>query len=302
MPSLRVKVPVGTSILPHTFAHHAKVKAGLTGLVLRSKAPLPGPDLFKGLGSLFGKGSAPLPGPNVFPAQARGMGAFCINANPVLPGPNVFQRFFGGKPFPGAACTRCSKPCKKRGMGDDTSLMLAPDNASSLDLGNGNISDLFGIGLPSSALAPAQQAPLLSTSDIFGSTLAPAQAVTASPIIFTSSGSGWQPGGSSYAASTNPSLDAYNQALTNAQANNPALNVPSNLAALSQAAGAASPAQLQQAAKALNAQAAPSGQTFSQFLNSSTLITGYANSTVLLGGGALGVLAVALMNARKGKR
>ena len=110
-------------------------------------------------------------------------------------------------------------------------------------------------------------------------------------------------------ASSNPALDAYNQALTNAQAANSALSNPSTLAKLSTAAGAATPAQLTAAASQLTpasttAAAATPGiaAQITNWLAESTVISGVSNSTVAFGGAAALVLVSLLASKKKGKR
>lgn len=280
MPTITVTVPTGKA---NNFMHRAKVRAGLGGLLLRSKVPLPGPDVFKGLGALFSRAVAPLPGPNVFPS--RGVGAFFVQApKTIFPGPNVFQKFMGGRPSPNRNPLAC--PCqmlkKRRGMGQDPNLDLGYDPSALLTVGGSEnpygAQSIYG-------LSPSAGAP---TYDV-GITQEP----SVSPLSLS-------PGvGTVYSPSTNPSLDAYNQALTNAQAQNAALNNPNTLAALSNAAAAATPAQLTQAAAALTP---ASTSSLSTYLGQSTIVTGYTNGMVLAGAAVLGVLGVSLIKSSGKKK
>jgi hypothetical protein len=173
-------------------------------------------------------------------------------------------------------------------MGQDNGTYMA-----SLEAGNPTLEQLgyapsggsFTVaGLPEGGAASTVSVPSDIGSDLYSPTPAPAASV---PTVI-------------YQPSTNPSLDAYNQALTNAAASNPSLLNPQTLASLSQAAAVATPQQLQTAAQTL---ATPSfTQQISTWLSSSTLIAGVANSTVALGSGAVVVLLAALSSRKKGRK
>ena len=300
MPTVTIKIPRTSS-----FANRAKVRAGLGGLILRSGVALPGGNIFKGLGALFGRGEAPLPGPSVFPrsrgigdlysrgsaplpgpnvfSQARGMGAFFVRTpRPVLPGPNIFQKYLGGKPFPRRgcpkSCSHCANTCGKRGMGDDSEDVYAAA-ADPSDPGYAQAQQILS-ALPTSG-ADLYNAPSdLGSSLVFSPSPAPATAST--PLTS--------------ASSSNPSLDAYNQALTNALGNSAPLSTTA-LQTLSNAAAVATPTQLAQATTALT----PTTSSLSTYLGSSTILTGYTNGEVLAGAGLLGVGVLAFVSARKKK-
>ncbi len=306
-----------------TFATRARRRAGLGAFVGEpAKPPLPAANVFagRGLGAFYGHPATgpansfaplargmrsyyghPATGPaNFFAPLARGMRAFFARtpqpplpaAGPLgrgvasfftrpvrvpLPAGNVFAAYGGHN------CATCTKRCfKRRGMGQGSDLDLGYDPSALLTTGGSDnpygAQSIYGLSTPGAA----------PTYDV-----GIAQEPTVSPLTLP-------PGtGTGYSPSTNPSLDAYNQALTNAQASNPALLNPNTLATLSNAAAVATPAQLATATAALNQSSTTS---LSTWLASSTLISGYPNTTVLLGAGAIGVLLLALMQARKGRR
>jgi hypothetical protein len=88
--------------------------------------------------------------------------------------------------------------------------------------------------------------------------------------------------------SSNPSLDAFNQALTNAQATNPTLDAASVLLAV------ATPAQLQQATAALQ------GSSTSWF-SQETIIPGISNGAALVGTVTFTLVLYAVLRATKGE-
>ena len=136
-------------------------------------------------------------------------------------------------------------------------------------------------------------APTFSYSDPTLSSLTLAPAPTPLPTLSL------QPGGSSLLPTTsNPSLDAFNQALTNAQAVNPALTTASVLASMGTSLATATPAQLRKHQHAKCASIAqPEQLAFRQHD-----FAGLHNGTVLFGGAGIAVLLSALLAAKKGKR
>lgn len=292
------------------FASRARRRYGLRAFCVTGSPPLPGPNVFAGLAgcngcaSPCGMGSIPavvtptvMPSPSNFgmlAPRARGVGAFRSSVpRPPLPAGNVFIPFLRGlgafmgraprSVFPGVNVFKgLSKfPSRRRGMGDDaTDPMLDPD-----------LLPFTTPGWATAGITPTY-APTIDTSDPLLD-----QGITVSPTPTPISSGGWQVGGDTLPTSTsNPSLDAFNQALTNAQANNPALLNPTTLASLSQAVAAASPASLQQATTALSA--TPS--TTSSILTSLSTLVGSSMGLLLLGGG--GILALILITGKKGKR
>ena len=279
------------------FASRARRRSGLRAFCVTGNPPLPGPNVFAGLAgcngcaSPCGMGSIPavvtptvMPSPSNFgmlAPRARGVGAFRSSVpRPPLPAGNVFIPFLRGlgafmgraprSVFPGVNVFKgLSKfPSRRRGMGDSSDFAVDWVGTSAAPIQTVDVSD-----------------PLLS------------QGITVSPTPTPISSGGWQVGGDTLPTSTsNPSLDAFNQALTNAQANNPALLNPTTLASLSQAVAAASPASLQQATTALSA--TPS--TTSSILTSLSTWVSSNMGLLLLGGG--GILALTLIAGKKGRR
>ncbi len=279
------------------FASRARRRSGLRAFCVTGNPPLPGPNVFAGLAgcngcaSPCGMGSIPavvtptvMPSPSNFgmlAPRARGVGAFRSSVpRPPLPAGNVFIPFLRGlgafmgraprSVFPGVNVFKgLSKfPSRRRGMGDSSDFAVDWVGTSAAPIQTVDVSD-----------------PLLS------------QGITVSPTPTPIYSGGWQAGGDTLPTYTsNPSLDAFNQALTNAQANNPSLLNPTTLASLSQAVAAASPASLQQATTALSA--TPS--TTSSILTSLSTWVSSNMGLLLLGGG--GILALTLIAGKKGRR
>ena len=120
MPTVKIRIPVSTG--SGSFVRRAKVRAGLGGLLIRSKVALPGPNVFSGMGAFFQPANVVFPGQNVFPPSiARGVGSMLVQApRPPLPGVNVFSPFLRGAKHCAVPCP-CQKPCRKfrRGIGQD---------------------------------------------------------------------------------------------------------------------------------------------------------------------------------------
>jgi hypothetical protein len=296
MPTLTFNIPRGTQ----TFAARARRKAGMGAFFAKVPTPpLPANGAFsRGLSSYFSRPGGSLPPPGIFSQVAVGMNSFFSDPiNRPLPAPGVFaplargMRSFFMRPaqapplpapsvFAGYAsahdCQTCRKRCfRRRGMGQDNG---APTFSVPSDLGNLS----FQLN---------ETAPTVSVPSDLGTSLILPSTPTTSPFTLS--------------PSSNPSLDAYNQALSNAAATNPALTSVSNLAKMGSAVAAATPAQLQTATAALNAQAAASPsftQTITNWLAASTVISGVSNSTVAFGGAAAIVLLAALASKKKGKR
>jgi hypothetical protein len=244
-------------------------------------APLPGPDVFKGLGALFGKGNAALPGPNVFPPFApRGMRAFFTQApKTVFPGPNVFQKFMGGRPCPSRNPAPC--PCKavskmlRRGMGQSGDIDYDPD---SLFTTTGISASPYGADTSQGG----------ATQDL--------SLVTPLPT--------WDANQEAVSTLGNPStVAAYNPLLSPTQN-----TLISNATSAQQATALANQLQAQNtvaqaAANQPTSTAAPSTSSLNTYLSQSTILSGYSNGMVLAGAGVLGVVAISLMNSKKkGKR
>lgn len=335
MATVTVRIPNGRQ----TFATRARKRAGMGSFFARvptpplpagggiprgmssyfsnPNGPLPPNQIFgplaRGIGAYFSKPGGPLPPNQVFGPLARGMGSFFSGGtNPPLPARGVFAPFSRGlrsffiKPtqqpplpapsvFAGYAnpskCMTCKKRCfRRKGMGQDNGINYAY-NLLGVDPGIAptvSVPNDLGLDLGSNDIAPTYDVP----SDL-GTSLVPQGGPVTSPSTFTAT------------TSTNPSLDAYNQALTNAAATNPALTNPNTLGTMSAAVGTATPAQLASATTALNAMAASTPsltQQISNWLAGSTVISGVSNSTVAFGGAAAIVLLSALASKKKGKR
>ena len=314
MPTVKVRIPLPT----HPPLSRRK---GVGAIFTQQPVYLPGPNVFtRGLGAFMTRQPVVLPGPNIFKGLAglrrRGVGAFTIKACPVLPGPNIFARYVNAR-----NCARCQRPCGQRGLGQDYVDIPSADsffNAAPTVSADTFSSDLFTSPDLFSSSYSSTQPYLLAP----GSSLEPQNFLVNPSLI----GAGLP---SAPEVSSNPALDIYNQALTNAQAN-PASAAstltPAQLAALGISAGSATAAQLIKASTTLNAQAAkpttaaPAGYQWTQnpttgqwqltaatsslaglstWLTQSTLLTGYSNGTVLFGSAALVVLVGALASSKK---
>jgi hypothetical protein len=294
MPDLTFKIPIGRQ----TFAARARRKTGMGSFFARVPTPpLPASGAFShGLSSYFARPGGPLPPPGIFSRIAVGMNSFVSDpVNRTLPAPGVFaplargmRSFFArpaqAPPLPAPSvfapyatqhnCSTCRKRCfRRRGLGQADTFSMPSD-----------LGDL-----------ETDQAPTVSVASDLGNTLflpAAASVSTSTPPFVVG-------------PSTNPSLDAYNQALTNAAANNPSLLNPLVLSSLGSAAGAASRAQLQAAATTLANTPASTTASFTQqitnWLAGSTVISGVSNSTVAFGGAAAVVLLAVAGSKKKGK-
>jgi hypothetical protein len=292
--------------VPVTFAHRSR-RAGLSSFFINANAPLPVRGGFPrglgaiqcpypspyvpppppqkkkgifGLGSFFIKPQSPPPLPASGVVFSRGMASFfiCPPKKPVLPAASVFAGL-------GRNCSSCKRPCSHRGMGQ---------------MWDGNPYYQDETGAYGSPLPPDEQNLPYPTAPTYPVSLDQSTLYNQTPTV-TVPTSG--PAGSAVIPpSTNPSLDAFNQALTNAQATNPSLSSASVLSSLGASLATATPAQLTQATAALNASSSSVITQVSNWLAESTLLTGYKNSTVVLGGaGAIAVLAF-LTSSKKGRR
>jgi hypothetical protein len=308
MPTIRVKLPGPGGA---NFAHRAKLKGGLSGLLVRANTVLPGGNIFKGLGAMFGTGAAIPPGPNVFaPYLRRGMGVFALPvAKPLLPGPNVFQKYMGGRPFPTgtrtcpASCSKCSKTCGRRGMGQ------TPDEEGYATAYDGG-ADTSGwtpapVTLPANLVGPAFSLDTLPMSDLSVqsavATLAPSTSVynpnlspTQNQFLNTLAPSAVA-GASSALQASDLAQEQANYGLT-----------PQQQAAINAAvaAGKITAAQAAQVSNQVGA-ANPTSSSLSTWLASQSLVAGYANGTVLAGSAAAVaglVLLTSVMKSKKGKR
>ncbi|MGA8224018.1 MAG: hypothetical protein WB780_20380 [Candidatus Acidiferrales bacterium] len=210
----------------------------------------------------------PLPAPSVF----RGLGAFFANvARPPLPAANVFR---------GMHCLR--------GMGQSAGATIYPVDLSPQMAGS----------LPNPYSNPI-------------AVMAPASDVALTPPTFTTPSAPGGPTGSypvrgatlPPVASTNPALDAFNQALTNS--GGAASLTPDQLGQLSAAVGAATPAQLTQLTSAISSTPPTSiSSALTNWLAGTTSLGGYTigNSTLIFGGGALAVGLVLLSSLSGGKK
>lgn len=242
-------------------------RGGMRSMYVTSNPVLPGPNIFKGLAAFFAKSPTVLPGPDVFGSFARRSGLAAFRAIPAVPptfpGPNIFVPFVRGGKNRSSNCNSCSGLSGKRrhgfrrGMGDDVTASL-----SSLEQ------------------APTVSVPSDLSSTLFNQITPIAPSVSTPPFAIT--------------PSTNPSLDAFNQALTNSMAIPTTVGAnlnPTQLAQLSNLVGAATTPQL----------AVASTQVGTSTL--STTLSGFFSTygTYLLLGGA-GIFAIALFTKKKGRR
>jgi hypothetical protein len=280
MANLVLNISRGTQ----TFASRARRKAGMGSFFATVPTPpLPAQGVFsRGLSAYFSKPGGPLPPSGIFSRVAVGMNSFMSDpVNRPLPAPSVFA------PIARGMRSFFSRPQQTPPLPAPSVFapLASPHDCGSCrkrcfrrrGMGQAELMDLTPTSLGDTLVFPSSPASSISTST---------PPFTLNP-------------------SSNPALDAYNQALTNAMANNPALASSSNLSKWGPAAAVASPAQLQSATNALNASATTGPgltQQISAWLGASTLINGVPNSTVAFGGAAAVVLLGVLASKKKGRR
>ena len=281
MPNLRVSNPS----IPN-FANRARRRAGLGAILTTQPVVFPGADVFvsRGVGSFLTQANVALPGADMFtrrglgsfPRRKRGVGAFLTSARVVLPGGNEFSKYANAR-----NCATCAHPCGRRGMGQDGD--VAPFGTS--------LESSVGTDIPSGILYDP-------TSDI-GTTLT---APTIAPNIYTSATGGttdFSLIGTQVpnAPSTNPNLDALNQALTNQAAGGTQLT-SAQIASLAASAGV-SAATVAKALASPTVQATTAGSLSSLGTSLSSWIA--ANPGALMLGG-VGLFALVLISNGKKRR
>jgi len=310
---LTIRIPIPQTNPP--FMHRSK---GLSAYLAPSQQPAT-----RGIGAFFASRAAPvLPAPSIFSRFARrasGLGSFVAPASYALPGPSLFPQFARR----GLGAVARTRRFPRSGMGE----MMPMDYMSQYNPSYyyDNYYDDFnaqGGSFPLPAWMTDSSASLSPVPDYYASganmgspASTPSQATTSGPTVSDLVAQGYSQTqaenivisrvlGSGTSAAN---LDAFNTALSQAQAKGTTLTA-AQLSAVNNAAAQATPAQLATLTQQVSALSPTGTDAFStlwasiqKWFNGSTTLFGSAwkNSTLVIGGGAT-IAGLALLSSMTG--
>jgi hypothetical protein len=248
-----------------------------------------------GMGSFLVNAAPPLPasrGP-----FSKGLSAFIIQPAqcPPLPAGNIFAKLRNS-----AACAKCPHPCGRRGMGDDSSTIYGPSIAQII--GTDPATQAAEQAAYDAAIAAgADQGSLTTQTAPIGTFDLGSPDISLTPSSTSSSNSS-----NIYTLPASMGGGTINISEAQAAMANPSLTPAQTLAAAGLTAAqiaSLTTAQQQSLVSQIGAAGSPGIlSSLTTWLSQSTILSGYTNATVALGGGAIGVLLLALASKKKGRR